>query len=177
MAIMDSETSAPGYLALLVDFLKTRDIEGPQDLAHWQRAHGFGEDAAPKAFQRAMRLRESLRALMLANNGGPLDPGPVSWVNEEIDAVGLRPSLTIEGGAMSIGWGRRGQGGELVAVVLSAVMCAMMDGSWPRMKTCASEACRYPFYDRTRNGSGRWCGAVCGTSERMRAFRKRQREE
>ncbi len=174
---MDPETEAPGYLSLLVDFLKTREIEDPQDLARWQRAHGFREDAAPKAFQRATRLRESLRALMLANNGGALDAEAVGWVNEEIDAVGLRPALQIEGGAMSIGWGRRGQGGELVAVVLSAVMCAMMDGSWPRMKVCASESCRYPFYDRTRNGSARWCGTVCGTGERMRAFRRRQRGE
>jgi predicted RNA-binding Zn ribbon-like protein len=46
-----------------------------------------------------------------------------------------------------------------------------------RLKMCASEECRWVFYDRSKPGSRRWCSsALCGNRQKTRAYRQRRRE-
>jgi len=52
------------------------------------------------------------------------------------------------------------------------------DGSWERMKACRNPACRWAFYDASRNKVGHWCDmAVCGNRNKSRAHRERVKAE
>jgi predicted RNA-binding Zn ribbon-like protein len=52
---------------------------------------------------------------------------------------------------------------------------AMMDGTWTRLKACRNTACRYVFYDYSKNRSGTWCTmAICGNRLKTRKYRQRR---
>jgi len=60
--------------------------------------------------------------------------------------------------------------GRLLAIVADA----MADGTWPRLKACFRESCRWAFYDHARNRTGRWCSmAVCGNRTKAERYRAR----
>jgi predicted RNA-binding Zn ribbon-like protein len=173
---MDIRRSAPGDLALVEAFLRTRhEVTDVRGLERWQAAHGLSGDVSTEAFERAVRLREALRSLMHTNNGGPEDPAATAVVNAEIRACGLSPEVRPDGSVAHVARGPGRAGDATLGALLSAVVAAMTDGSWRRMKACAADDCRYAFYDHTRNRSGRWCDvAGCGANARMRAFRRRR---
>jgi predicted RNA-binding Zn ribbon-like protein len=165
--------SAPGGLALVEAFLRTRnELAGRADLDRWCARNGVPGEVTPETYERALRLREALRTLMLANNGGPPDAAAAALVNEEIASSGVRPAVTPDG---SLRWPAAQ---SLLGAVLRGVVAAMADGTWHRMKACAADDCHYAFYDHTRNRSGRWCDvAGCGANARMRAYRRRRTAE
>jgi CGNR zinc finger len=94
-------------------------------------------------------------------------------LNQWIDRLGLR--VAVERGAVAYRH-EPGPAGEILAAVISAVS----DGSWKRLKACPD--CHWVFYDNTRNGSKRWClmyagspeGRACGTIAKVRRYRDRQ---
>ena len=54
---------------------------------------------------------------------------------------------------------------------------AQAEGTWDRLKACPWDTCRWAFYDRSKNRSGRWCRMdVCGNRAKAAAFRARARE-
>jgi predicted RNA-binding Zn ribbon-like protein len=173
---MESRDTAPGPLALVEEFLRTRnEITGTADLDRWRADRGLPGGVTAETYDRALRLREALRSLMLANNGGPADPAAVDVVNSEIEACGLRPEVVPDGSSVRVRWPAARGGDPMPAAVLAGVIGAITDGSWPRMKACAAEDCHYAFYDHTRNRSGRWCDVSgCGANARMRAYRRRR---
>lgn len=60
--------------------------------------------------------------------------------------------------------------GDLVGVVAAEVA----DGSWVRLKLCRDDGCRWAYYDRSRNWSGRWCSMeVCGNRNKARSYRRK----
>jgi CGNR zinc finger len=93
-------------------------------------------------------------------------------INPWITRLRVRPVLAGD----AIGWTGRGDGAALVGAVLTAIA----DGTWPRLKACPD--CRWVFYDHTRNGSKRWClmtaggpaGRSCGSIAKVRAHRERR---
>jgi predicted RNA-binding Zn ribbon-like protein len=172
---MGARPSAPGPLALVEAFLRTRhEIKDAADLNRWCAAQGLPGGMSPRTCDRVLRSREALRSLMLANNGGPPDPEAVDTLNAEIAACGLRPRIAPDGSHLSWPAAGTSSGDRLLAPLLSAVIAAMTDGTWARMKACAADDCHYAFYDHTRNRSGRWCDvAGCGANARMRAYRRR----
>jgi predicted RNA-binding Zn ribbon-like protein len=170
---MSSRPSAPGALALVEAFLRTRnEITDVAGLARWCAEHRLPDEVTEEAYARALALREALRALMFANNGGPGAPEAVALVNAEIARCGLRPEVTEDGSGVR--WPATRACDGLFGPVLAGVVTAMTDGTWPRMKACAADDCHYAFYDHTRNRAGRWCDvAGCGANARMRAYRRR----
>jgi predicted RNA-binding Zn ribbon-like protein len=180
---MTSPSLAPDELDLVIDFVNTRDIEGgtddlatPQGLASWLADRGLLEQAgsAPSEPERlrAVSLREALRALMLAHNGGAQD----DRAGRELESAARRGDLGIHfaaDGSMSFTAVARGLAGGL-ARVLVPVAHAISDGSWQRVKACRADDCHWAFYDRSRNRSGVWCEmAVCGNRTKVRAYRER----
>ncbi len=74
--------------------------------------------------------------------------------------------LGIEGGAVDAGLAR----------LLAVDVLAQADGTWPRLKACPGEGCRWALYDRTRSRTRTWCAAAkCGARMRARAYRARAR--
>ncbi len=177
------DTAPPHGLQLVVDFVNTLDLEAgtdqledPPALGRWLSEHGL-LDAGSRSVRatellEALSVREALRALMLANNGGPAAAG----AGAELDRAARRGELSVHFGehaAMRLAPCTAGVDGAL-AQLLAPVALAIGDGSWQRVKACRAEACHWAFYDRSRNRSGVWCEmAVCGNRTKVRAYRGR----
>lgn len=113
-------------------------------------------------------LRAVIRALALRNNGIESDVDTTA-----LESLTLRPSL----GDISLRADRRGDlGHDISAATYVALLRAMARPSWPRLKACRGEDCRWVFVDSSRNTSRRWCDmAGCGNRSKSAAFRVRHR--
>src|SRR5213080_1494300 len=89
-----SRDPAPGELALVQGFVNTLDSDGglaqverlrePADLERWLRERGLLERGARigrAELRRAIEVRQALRALLLANNGMPVDSDAIAALN------------------------------------------------------------------------------------------------
>lgn len=174
----------PHGLELVIDYVNTLDIEeqtdaisAPEQLGAWLAEHhvlAAGTRVSQREHAGALRLREALRALMLANNEGA--PGPdAAWA--EIERAAREGDLGVhfeprEG--VQLAPGREGAAGA-IAQLLVPLAAAIGDGSWARVKACRAADCEWAFYDRSRNRSGVWCEmAVCGNRTKVRAYRTRE---
>ena len=176
---------APGELAVVQAFLNTRwdltapahgeTLVSPVALRDWLAARGLiGERNRldPRDLDRALAVREGLRALAFANNHHRLD-------SEAFDAMGQ----ASEGAATQIRIEPQGPrfvaaGGTPIDAAIGAIFAitarAMIDGSWQRFKACPGRHCGWAFYDHSRNQSARWCSMkVCGDREKARAYYQR----
>lgn len=62
-----------------------------------------------------------------------------------------------------------------VGAVVEALLLHGLTGSGQRLRTCASEECRWVFYDTSRSGTRAWCDMnTCGARSKMRQYRQRQ---
>jgi predicted RNA-binding Zn ribbon-like protein len=175
------EQGAPGRLELVRRLVNTQDVEdGIEDLATpeamraWLRENDLpdvpGADAAQ--LRRLTALRETIRQLLLANNGQPHDERALDRLRAEAARVDLRVSFGPHGESALVPAGSDMD--AVVAELLGIVHEAMADGTWSRLKACRSDTCEWGFYDRSRNRSGTWCSmAVCGNREKARSFRRR----
>jgi predicted RNA-binding Zn ribbon-like protein len=174
---------APGALGLVQDFVNTRELDRdreeiptPDALGAWLDGHGLlrREGVTEADHARAVELRETLRRLLLANNGAALDPGDL-WLLDQVAAdSGLHPRF-LPGGRVTLEPAVPGVPGAL-GRLLAAVSEAMNAGTWGRLKVCADHRCLWAFYDRSKNRSGHWCSMeVCGNRAKARQFRRRQR--
>jgi predicted RNA-binding Zn ribbon-like protein len=179
-----ADQSAPGQLELIRKFVNTLDLDDDVDeLSSGPAASGWlSENSLPGGerslardeLERLIAVREALRELLLANNAGePPAAAALAILNEQSEdaAIGLRFSAA---------------GGELVtrcdgvdaaiARLLAIVHEAMGEGTWPRLKVCHADDCRWAFYDQSRNRSGTWCDmGDCGNRAKARAYRERHR--
>jgi predicted RNA-binding Zn ribbon-like protein len=170
-------------LEQVIDFVNTLEVEtgedalaAPADLAGWLKGRGLLETRAGRLREsdreRAIELREALRSLMLANNGGAPDRRAVG-VLERAARDGELGVHFDAGGGVELAPAASGAAGAL-ARLLAPVARAIADGSWQRAKACRADDCRWAFYDRSRNRSGVWCEmAVCGNRTKVRAYRER----
>jgi predicted RNA-binding Zn ribbon-like protein len=167
--------SAPADLALVERFLNTAAfLEGTDELrAAWLAEAGLAPAGRPLGDDdrlRLVELREALRAVLVDDH----DAEAVA----ALDRLGRGAPLVVawaEDGAARLVPAADGVGG-IVAKLLSIVANAQADGTWTRLKVCASERCRWAFYDDTRNRSRTWCSMnVCGNRAKARSYRARQR--
>jgi predicted RNA-binding Zn ribbon-like protein len=132
--------------------------------------HAPGEPVRPEAAEMLCELRTVIRGLALRNNG--IEPDPSGTPG--LDALALRLDLT---GPPTL---RAGVSGDLVRDVAAATVAALLRAqarpSWPRLKACRGDDCRWVFLDGSRNASRRWCAmAECGNRAKVAAFRSRHR--
>jgi predicted RNA-binding Zn ribbon-like protein len=176
----------PHNLDLVIDYVNTLDVEEgkealrtPQDLAAWLSQRGLlatGASLERDDFGAALELREALRALMLANNGGPEDAGAWSTLERAACRGGLGVHFS-DRGEVCVRPADAGVAGAL-ARLLVPIPAALADHSWQRAKACRCDDCLWAFYDRSRNRSAAWCEmAVCGNRTKVRAYRERASRE
>jgi predicted RNA-binding Zn ribbon-like protein len=172
---------APEPLRLVQRFINSNDREGGHErftssaaLAAWLRAAGLHVSRLDKGdLERTLALREALRALLLANNGYPVDSGALSTLNEE----SIRTGVVVRFSAADLSLEPSGSGldralGRLIAIVFEA----MVGGTWPRFKACRRDVCRWAFFDHSKNRSGTWCSMdICGNRVKTRAYWRRMR--
>ncbi len=177
---------APGRLALVQAFINSHyDLEhdhgaelfdSPAALVRWLAERELIDPGArvdAKGLERALTIRESLRALAAANPGDQ----PPRAVLERLDtaAAGARAEVRFTGGASFIPGERAGLD-EALGALLATVAAATIDGSWSRLKVCPGEDCGWAFFDHSRNQTGRWCSMrVCGGRAKARAHYRRRR--
>ena len=176
---------APGRLGLVQAFVNTLDVEPGREeldsaraLRDWLVAHDLArprDTVNDEDLRRAQELREALRALLLANNGSPIDPSALAVLNR----VGEEAALRISFDEQALPHLHPGAPGGLAGLgsLVAIVFVAMTDGTFPKLKACAEQTCTWAFYDSSRNHSRTWCDmAVCGNRVKVRAFRKRQEQ-
>ena len=172
---------APGDLEVVRAFVNTLDVDegvdaldSPRTLATWLRERGLlrGGAATRSDLADARRLREAVRALLLANNGISV-PKQAAFT---LDRAARRAALAVRFDPVGTARLEPGAGGVAGALgrIVAVVSTAMADGTWSRLKACRADDCRWAFYDRARNRSRRWCSmAVCGNRTKARRYRRR----
>src|SRR4051812_43438114 len=163
---MATDNTAPEGLDLVRRFVNTNDIdEGKDEIATPRLLRGWLKDNGLPVgrigdgdVKRAIAAREGLRGLLLANNGEPLDPAAVAALNRTAPSVSV--SFDAQGGTALAA---AGTGIDLaLAPIFDAVFCAMIEGTWKRLKACREDTCQWAFYDRSKNRSATWCSMeVC----------------
>jgi predicted RNA-binding Zn ribbon-like protein len=181
--VMAKNQAAPGTLELVRQFVNTADREQneerlptPEALSTWladQQLISAPMPADAADLRHAIELREALRAILLAHNGGPAVPDAAG---ETLDDAACRARLQLrfrggdialepEAGGVDAGLGR----------LLAIVYAAIAQHTWERLKACREHTCEWAFYDHTKNRSGAWCNMrVCGNRAKARAYRERQ---
>jgi predicted RNA-binding Zn ribbon-like protein len=170
--------SAPGELGLIERFVNDMRCSTPRELMQWFASNelGVSRGGADEAdVANAVELREAFRSLLAANNGVPLPTGTTKTVNGALARCRVQPVVDDEG--RTLGFTASSQGVDAVlGRYLSAMLIALADGTWRRMKACSNPECRWAFYDRSRNHAGTWCEmATCGSVHKMRRLRARKR--
>jgi len=179
---------APGRLELVRAFVNSVDLEerreeldGAAGLGAWLRSRDLlqgGRTPSRADVGRAVALREALRELLLAHHGDhEAAPGAVAVVDEAARRARLEVRFGAPGAAAELVPAAAGVDGAL-GRLLAVVAEAQRDGTWERLKACPWDTCRWAFYDRSKNRSGRWCTMeVCGNRAKAAAFRARARAE
>lgn len=171
---------APGEAKIVQAFVntavprtRTEELSSPQALARWLerwRLMGEAPELTADDLERAIALREGMRALLWGNNGRPLDPRAIARLDQAAADVPLRLRAGADGGVYLTS--ATGGAGAL-ARLLGIFAAVRLEDSWPRFKACADRTCGSAFYDVTKNLSGRWCSPRCSNRISARAYRRR----
>jgi|SRR4051794_25113865 len=175
---------APGRLELLQRFINTYNHDLPRE---WDR---FGTKEKAKAWllqkglvapddqisaataARLRELREAIRALAVASDGGQPGTAALDVLRKASRAAGLR--IAIDDGGRTALEAERGGVEGAVATLLGILYEAQLTGEWSRVKACRK--CGYVFFDRSKNRSAAWCAmSICGNRSKNRAYYKRRR--
>jgi predicted RNA-binding Zn ribbon-like protein len=180
---MGKNQDAPGELEHVRAFVNTLDREeGLEELtdetalAAWLTARGLAEPdltARRDDVQRAVELREALRAVLLSHNGDGAVPADASrTLDDAVCRARVRMRFADDGSALlePEAPGVAGALGRLLVIVQGSIAA----GTWKRLKACRDHTCAWAFYDHTKNRSGSWCTMdVCGNRAKARAYRER----
>lgn len=169
---------------LLVAFVNTRDVElgtdaiaEPEALAAWvsDNIEGLGRPDVgdPVEHGRVLALRESLRAMLSANNGGEPAADRLAALRDVAGRSRYRAALSASD---RLALEPVGSGLEAFeARLLLAVERLQALGEWPRLKACPAGDCQWAFFDTSRNRSRTWCSMeVCGNRAKTRRYRRRK---
>jgi predicted RNA-binding Zn ribbon-like protein len=175
---------APGRLELLQRFINSYNHDLPLE---WDR---IGTPKRAQAWLREKRLvaagdrisdvdaaslrelREAMRALAIANQGGQSGAAAADVIRRVSAAAQL--SVVIDDtGRTALEPAGRGID-RAVATLLGILHEAQLTGHWSRMKGCRQ--CGYAFFDRSKNRSAAWCAmSICGNRTKNRAYYRRRR--
>jgi len=175
---------APGRLELLQRFINSYNhdlplewdrIGTPKRAQAWlrqKRLVAAGDRISDVDVARLRELREAMRALAIANQGGQSGAAAADVIRRVSAAAQL--SVVIDDtGRTALEPAGRGIDGA-VATLLGILHEAQLTGHWSRMKGCRQ--CGYAFFDRSKNRSAAWCAmSICGNRTKNRAYYRRRR--
>lgn len=172
-----SRSAPPASILLVRDFVNSvewqvdhDEWQTPVDLGSWFAEH---TDVAVHGLtvedlDLSRRIREGLRSVLLMNAGHEPLATSIPDLNDALGVVPLRISFD-EAGSSVLGAAEPSALGRALSIVLAAIESAHRDGSWPRLKACSRDSCRWAYWDGSRNRSGRWCSMEgCGNYVKMR---------
>jgi predicted RNA-binding Zn ribbon-like protein len=154
----------------------SENLVDPAALATWLREvagvdPGAGLDSDD--LERALALRESLRALLLTHNGVEVPARELAPLRRAAEDAHVAVQFGAEG---EVALAPAGEGlAALEAKLLLAIAEAQALGTWDRLKACLADDCHWAFYDSSRNRSRTWCSMeVCGNRSKTRRYRRRR---
>lgn len=168
----------PGAVGRLQDFLNTADIESetdliatPGELASWlasKRLLARPAKVGATEHAKVLELRERLRDALEAKTHG----ASARRAFARLDAIAAAVPLRVRfGEAAHL---EPAQAASALGPILATAYDALSDEALSRLKVCRNEACRWAFYDTSRNRSGVWCTmAICGNRQKGRLYRRR----
>lgn len=171
-------TPAPGELEFVRAFVNTLDYEKGTDrlsdpgASHaWALDHKLDIRFSQADLQFARRLREALRAGMLANHDRASMPPETSEALQDAAArARVAPRFTSTG--VTLASPARGAD-AIIGRIVAAVAASVIDGTWSRLKACAADDCRWGFYDASRSRTGQWCSmSICGNRAKQARWRE-----
>jgi predicted RNA-binding Zn ribbon-like protein len=151
-------------------------LADPEAAAQWLHEAGLlGRNAADEPeIDTARAVRESIRALLVHNSGGPApEPFELEALRVHAERCRLLPVVRAPGTVELL----PDDGSEMpwIARLLLIIRDAQGDGTWDRLKACRNPECRWAYYDRSHAGRGAWCDmAVCGNRIKNRNLRSRR---
>jgi len=172
--VTDQLTAMPPGLEFVEKFLNTVEFsEGREDfpaaaaIERWAGDRGVDVSLTEEDAGRIRSFREALRGL-LETNAGHGEPGQ-AWAGLAPYAAGIPFRFSTE----PAGFVAQGNGSDrLIGTVLAALYESIQRGTFSRLKVCPESTCRWAFYDRSKNSSGRWCSmAACGNRNKARRRR------
>jgi predicted RNA-binding Zn ribbon-like protein len=185
--VPDVETKpAPMPLLLVQSFVNTWDADHGSDLLldpaaarGWLAEAGlWNAERAPEPAELhlARAVREGIRAILVANGGGP-PPAPGDLEPLQAVAQASRPVLEVgPDGRVSLAPEPNDAIGSSLLQIMLVIRDVQHDGTWRRLKACGNPDCQWAFYDRSHSQVGAWCDmATCGNRIKNRRLRQRQR--
>ncbi len=176
---------APGALRLVQSFVNTRPrrdspekLTRPRALANWLKSRGLlglGAQLDDADLERALTVREGIRALIRADQGGAVDGEAVRRLDGIVSAVPLVLRFDAAG-VSSLEPSADGCHGALARLAV-IVATARLEDHWPLLRLCAEAACLRAFYDFSPTHNARWCMARCSARIHNRAYRQRRRRQ
>lgn len=163
-------------LLLVQAFVNTLDVDQGEDLLdpEWFVSAGLlhaSANAGADELELARAMRESIRGLLESGDG---DLGPM----REVATTRSARLVVGEGGSLALAPRSPSDLTDALFQLLLIVRAAQEDGTWSRLGVCANDACRWAFYDRSKNRQGHWCDmAVCGNRLKNRELRARRRDQ
>ena len=181
---MPDREVARGRLGEVQDFVNTADLseavdafDSPRGLQDWlveRKLLSSEVGRGNEDLRKALAVREAIRGLTLANNGGPVYPVDLATLNRAASESRLRVRFQSDGSAR-LEPEAEGIDGVLGRIVAS-VQAAMVTGEWARLKACPRHDCKWAFYDASKNHSGTWCTMrTCGNRTKVERYRARKR--
>jgi predicted RNA-binding Zn ribbon-like protein len=178
------EISAERESELLISFVNTLDVDEATDaLATPEAARGWLRDSSAVAgdprldaasHRRLVELREALRALLRANNGGEAAAEELKPLRRTASEAGRLQANVGTGGSVRIE--PAGEGAAAFESTLLLAIARLQElGAWERLKICPADDCQWAFVDTSRNRSRHWCSMeVCGNRSKTRRYRSRR---
>jgi predicted RNA-binding Zn ribbon-like protein len=174
-------------------FVNTLELERGEPLDHlrstsealdWFQRHGLIHDTALRSaageatLERIRRTRAALRELADATfEGRPPQKRAIDEVNRALRA---REVVQVVPGPDGLRLDHRHVGDpvdDALANLATPIVNEVTSGRHDRLRACASETCRWIFYDDSRTGRRRWCDmASCGNRAKAARHRARVKE-
>lgn len=194
MAASRKPPPVPAELALLYEFANSLDLrrfmhDGVQhetkdsfasaaELEAWMQRNGLlrkGSSLNRSDHRKALELRDALRGFLGLD---PADEGrrdAAASLNASAVNFPLAVQVLEDGGVVLQPQPHGSLSG--LGKILADLAHAAETGGLDRLKMCASDECRWVFYDRSKPATRRWCSsALCGNRQKTRAYRTRQRQ-
>jgi len=163
-----------------VQHAQADDLESAAGLGKWmahRRLVKPGTVPSAAAFDAALALREAARDYLECEPGDRrLNASIRDALDKALARFPLRVTMAAKEGLKLAPLGTEAVAG--LSVVIAELYNGSANGTLDRLKMCASDECKWVFFDRSKPGTRRWCqSTLCGNRQKTRTYRERLKQE
>jgi predicted RNA-binding Zn ribbon-like protein len=191
--LLSQKYAVPKELAFLYDFVNTLDrrsyveqgvahaggdeFETSEQMEAWMRRRRLlppGKRLDGHDYRRTLDLRDALRGFLgLSPEGRRQNSDAARRLTTASRNFPLTLVVAAEGSVTL----QAAPGSGALGGVLAEMYGLANSDRLARLKTCASDECRWIFFDRSKPANRHWCSSnLCGNREKTRTYRRKHRE-